>query len=272
MDIGTVAGLGSGFFFLVMTILMALEFNIAGLIAYIDLPSVMCTFGGTIAGILTGYPLPKVIAGLKAFKIIIFPPMKTDAKGIIDQVITLANVARKEGILALEEAAQGMEEEFLKKGLLLIVDGTDPELVRSILETELSYMEERHKGVIDVYDFMAAVGPAWGMLGTLIGLVNMLRSLSDVSTLGPNMAVAIITTFYGSLIANFIALPVAKKMNLLNSDEVLLKEIMIEGMLSIQAGENPRLIEEKLKSFLDPVTRATIGEAAGGSGGGAGDE
>lgn len=272
MDIAAVIGLVSGLFFIAMSILMALQFQVAGLIAYVDWPSVMCTFGGTVAGVLSGYPLPKTIAALKAFKIVIFPPLQGDAKAIIDQIIQLANVARKEGILALEEAAQAMEEKFLQKGLLLIVDGTDPELVRSILETELSYMEARHKAVTDTWDYIADMGPAWGLIGTLIGLVNMLNNLSDVSALGPNMAVAILTTFYGSVIANYLSKPVSKKMSFWNSEEVLLKELMIEGMLSIQAGENPRLIEEKLKSFLSPDIRSTVGEAAGGGGDtGAGD-
>ena len=144
------------------------------------------------------------------------------------------------------------------------MDGTDPELVRSILETELVYIETRHKKTIGFWETVAALGPAWGMIGTLIGLVLMLQNLNDVATIGPNMAVALITTLYGSLIANWLSTPVANKLSVNNDIEIAMKEVMIEGLLSIQAGENPRLIEEKLKSFLSPKVRATIGEDAGG--------
>ena len=167
-------------------------------------------------------------------------------------------------MLALEEASGNIEDEFLKKGLLLIVDGTDPELVRSIMETEQIAVEERHKTVISFWENLAAMGPAWGMIGTLIGLVNMLKTLSDISTVGPNMAVALVTTFYGSVLANWIATPVATKLKGNNDKEITLRNIMVEGLLSIQAGENPRVIEEKLKSFLPPKERSAIGENEGG--------
>ena len=152
----------------------------------------------------------------------------------------------------------------MKKGILLIVDGTEPELVRGILETELVNMDDRHRNVAGFYDTWAALGPAWGMIGTLIGLVNMLKNLTDSSTIGPNMAVALITTLYGSLIANWFATPIANKMKAISGKEYQMKEIVIEGLLSIQAGENPRVIEEKLKSFLAPGARLSVGEEAGG--------
>jgi chemotaxis protein MotA len=146
----------------------------------------------------------------------------------------------------------------------LIVDGTDPELVRGILEIEMVNIETRHKNRISFWDTWAALGPAWGMIGTLIGLVLMLQNLSDTASIGPNMAVALITTMYGSLIANWIATPASNKLKQFNAIEMTVKEVMIEGLLSIQAGENPRLIEEKLKSFLAPKTRAEIGEGGEG--------
>ena len=155
----------------------------------------------------------------------------------------------------MEEAANELEDQFMKKGILLIVDGTEPDLVRAILETELSCIEGRHKKTMGFWDDVAAMGPAWGMIGTLIGLVNMLVTLDDPSSIGGNMAVALLTTLYGSLIANWLATPVSKKLGVNNATEVMLKEVMIEGLLSIQAGENPRVIEEKLKSFLSPAQR-----------------
>jgi chemotaxis protein MotA len=183
-----------------------------------------------------------------------------DEAATIKNIIDLSNVARKEGLLSLEEAANNLEDEFLKKGILLIVDGTDPELVRAILETELTCVESRHKKTIGFWDTFGAMGPAWGMIGTLIGLVNMLKNLEDAATIGPNMAVALLTTLYGSLIANWICAPVASKLKGNNDVEVMLKEVMIEGLLSIQAGENPRVIEEKLKSFLSPKQRESFAE------------
>lgn len=167
--------------------------------------------------------------------------------------------------MSLEEAAADLDEPFLKKGILLIVDGTDPDLVRGIMETELVSIEARHKTVISFWEALAAMGPAWGMIGTLVGLVNMLNNMSDPSSIGGDMAVALITTLYGSVLANWLCTPVAGKLKAQNAQEMQLKEIMVEGLLSIQAGENPRVIEEKLKSFLAPKDRVTEGgDEAGG--------
>lgn len=178
----------------------------------------------------------------------------------IKKIIELSNTARKEGLLQLEEAASELDDEFMKKGILLIVDGTDPDLVRSIMETELVSIEGRHKKVIKVWEDIGSMGPAWGMIGTLVGLVNMLQNMSDPSSIGPAMSVALLTTLYGSMIANWICAPVASKLKVNNEAEIMMKEIMIEGLLSIQAGENPRVIEEKLKSFLAPKDRGSSDE------------
>mgnify|MGYP004683623979 CR=1 FL=1 len=176
----------------------------------------------------------------------------------IKDIIELANFARREGILALEERANSMDDMFLQKGIMLIIDGTDPELVRSILETEMSCIESRHNNTRNVWAFMAASAPAWGMMGTFIGLILMLLDMSDPDLLGPKMSVALITSFYGSFFANYICSPVANKLKYFHEEEMMLKEILIEGILSIQAGENPRIIEEKLKSFLAPSFRSNF--------------
>ena len=193
-----------------------------------------------------------------------FKDPKYDNGSTIAKIIELSNVARKEGLLALEEVAQNLDDEFMKKGILLIVDGTEPELVRGILETELMNMDERHRSVAGFFETWAALGPAWGMIGTLIGLVNMLKDLQDSSAIGPSMATALLTTLYGSLIANWFCTPIANKLKEQNSIEYQLKEIVIEGLLSIQAGENPRVIEEKLKSFLAPASRNALSTEEGG--------
>jgi chemotaxis protein MotA len=157
-----------------------------------------------------------------------------------------------------------MQDEFLKKGVNLIVDGTDPELVRGIMEADLINVEARHKKVIGFWEKWAEMGPAWGMIGTLVGLVNMLQHMDDASTIGPAMAVALLTTLYGSLIANWLCSPTAAKLTVNNNLEIMTKEITVEGLLSIQAGENPRVIEEKLKSFLAPSDRNSSGDEGGG--------
>ena len=165
---------------------------------------------------------------------------------------------------SLEEATEALDDEFLKKGLMLVVDGTDPELVRNLLETELDFIEQRHKAGQGLFESMATAAPGFGMIGTLIGLINMLGSLDDPTTIGPSMAVALITTLYGSLIANLFFSPMANKLKVKSGEEILEREIMVEGLLSIQAGENPRIIEEKLKAFLPPSMRVGIGTGNGG--------
>lgn len=228
-----------------------------------DLPSVFITFGGAFCCTLASYSLPNFLAGVKSFRLVFNAPT-INTPEMIGRIIDLSNVARKEGLLSLEEAAADLEDEFLKKGILLIVDGTDPELVRAIMETELISVEGRHKAKIGFWDNLAAMGPAWGMIGTLVGLVNMLKKMDDPSAIGPGMATALLTTLYGSLLANWICAPIAGKLKENNGEEVMMKEIMIEGLLSIQAGENPRVIEEKLKSFLSPQDREGTNEEDGG--------
>ncbi|MBO4347080.1 MAG: motility protein A [Lachnospiraceae bacterium] len=225
--------------------------------------SLLITYGGAFFAVLASMSLKDYIGGLKSF-LLIFKSPKQDVPGMISKIIELSNVARKEGLLALEEVSGELDDAFMKKGILLIVDGTDPELVRAIMETELVSTEERHKKNINFWSDLGAMGPAWGMIGTLIGLVLMLQNLSDASTIGPAMAVALITTFYGSLLANWICTPTSNKLKANNATEIACKEIMIEGLLSIQAGENPRVIEEKLKSFLAPKDRSAASSDEGG--------
>lgn len=256
MDIASIIGLVGCFFVIVFGIITG-ELGVAALPNFFDVPSVIITFGGTFICVMASNNMKDFISGLTSIKLVFKLP-QGDEEQTIRNIINLSNVARKEGLLSLEEAANNLEDEFLKKGILLIVDGTDPELVRAILDTELSCIESRHKKTISFWEMVGSMGPAWGMIGTLIGLVNMLKGLSDTSSVGPNMAVALITTFYGSVLANWISAPVASKLKINNDFEITLKEVIIEGLLSIQAGENPRVIEEKLKSFLSPKQRAQL--------------
>lgn len=228
-----------------------------------DVPSVIITLGGTACSVIASNTVADFVNGLKSASLV-FKGQNFNITGMIKKIIDLSNVARKEGLLALEEATEEIEDPFMKKGILLIVDGTDPELIKAIMETELNCLEDRHAKVITFWEQMAAMGPAWGMIGTLIGLVNMLKMLDDPSAIGPNMAVALLTTLYGSLLANWLSTPIATKLKVNNEQEVMLKSIVIEGLLSIQAGENPRVIEEKLKSFLAPSQRDSWNEEGEG--------
>jgi len=229
------------------------------LVSYWNIPSIVVTLGGTLASTLTCFPLDDFANTMKVVKKA-FVYKDTSPEDVIKEIIRLANIARKEGLLALDEYAESLNDQFLKKGIMLIVDGTEPELVRNILETELVYLEERHANGQKVFETAANFAPAFGMIGTLIGLINMLRTLDDPSTIGPNMSVALVTTFYGSVLANVIFLPLAQKLKRRNGREILVKELMVEGLLSIQAGENPRIIEEKLKTFIPPKMRKNYRE------------
>ncbi len=252
MDIATILGLILGIVFTAWGIMQSGE-----LITFWDKPSAVIVIGGTIAATLLAYPLNTLGSIRKVFHKAFFNK-NVSANGIIEEIIQLANVARKEGLLSLEEYAEKLDDDFLKKGIMLIVDGTDPELVRNILETELTFLEERHSQGQGILESMGAYAPAFGMLGTLIGLINMLQKMDDPKAIGPNMSVALVTTFYGSVLANVLFLPLAKKLKVRSKSEILVKELMIEGLLSIQAGENPRIIEEKLKTFIPPEQRIAI--------------
>lgn len=263
MDLASIIGLLLCFGMVVFGILSASHYDPSAFKSYIDVPSMFITFGGAFSAVLATNTIQSFLGGLKSFSLALKQPQDNTPE-MINNIINLSNVARKEGLLSLEEAAGDLDDDFLKKGILLIVDGTDPELVRAIMETELVSMDSRHKEKIGFWEGVASMGPAWGMIGTLVGLVNMLNNMEDASTIGPQMAVALITTLYGSLLANWICTPVANKLKSRNDTEMQQKEIMIEGLLSIQAGENPRVIEEKLKSFIAPSERATASEEDGG--------
>ena len=265
MDIASILGLVLCMILVIFGIVFDKDAGIvvSNLFSFVDVPSILITFGGSFSCILASYTLPNYLAGLKSI-MLIFKMSAMNVPDVIKKIIELSNVARKEGLLSLEEAASDIDDEFLKKGILLIVDGTDPELVRAIMETELVSVEGRHKDKIGFWENLGAMGPAWGMIGTLIGLINMLKKMDDPSAIGPSMAVALITTLYGSILANWICAPVASKLKSKNADEMMGKEIEIEGLLSIQAGENPRVIEEKLKSFLAPADRGSTEEEGGG--------
>lgn len=258
MELGLIIGLVAGMAFTFISILLAGDMNIGAVVSFLDAPSFMITVGGAMSAVIGSYPLPKFLNAMKSINKVLKPD-NVDPIAAIRDIIELANVARKEGLLALDDKSADMDP-FLRKGIMLVVDGTDQELVRNVLETEISCIEDRHKENIEVWELMASQFPAWGMIGTLVGLVIMLQNLDDPSSIGPKMAVALITTFYGSLFANWLSTPIANKMKFYSKQEILVKEVTIEGILSVAAGENPRIIEEKLKVFVSPAIRDEFGE------------
>jgi chemotaxis protein MotA len=244
VDLTTLIGIIAGIVFIIIGI--ELEGNIGN---FYDVASILITLGGTVAATLIHYPFSQ-IARFGGILMKVFTYKRQDVSEGIRIILDFAVAARREGLLTLEARAGDIEDRYLKKGIMLIVDGTNPELVRNMMETELNFIEERHKQGQSILESMASYAPAFGLIGTLIGLINMLKHLNDPSSLGPAMAVALITTFYGAILANMIFLPMAGKLKSYTSEEILYKEVILEGILSIQAGENPRIIEEKLNAFI----------------------
>jgi chemotaxis protein MotA len=228
--------------------------------AYVDFPSILITVGGTTGAVIMGHSgeVLKSVAGAVKNAFVSHDP---NLLAMVQTIVSFAEKARREGLLALESDVADLEDEFLKKSIQLVVDGTDPELVKAILDTEIGILEDRHSANKAIFDATAELAPAYGMIGTLIGLIAMLGNLQDVSALGPGMAVALITTMYGSMMANMFSIPIAKKLSARSAKEIVSMELMVEGILAIQAGENPRIVEEKLKVFLPPKLRTRL-EAA----------
>lgn len=254
MDLSTIIGIFSGISLIVLAILTQ-----GSILIFWSFSSLLIVLGGVISATLINYPLNQVLGVTKVLKVA-FKQYSQEPHEIIAKIVKMAERARKEGLLSLENEMEETDDAFLSKGVQLIVDGTDPELVRTILETDIIMIEERHKIGASIFNSMGASAPAFGMIGTLIGLILMLKNLNDPDMLGPGMALALITTFYGALIANLICLPIAGKLKLKSREETLIKEIIIEGILSIQAGENPRIVTEKLKSFLYPQQKNLLDE------------
>lgn len=244
MNLFTLLSIVSGFACVMISIVIS-----GNLLNFFSPSSIFVVFGGVICATFASFSLERMRSLAKALRIA-FSKSQINLVEDIEKIVEIANVARRNGLLALEELTGEMDEPFLRKGIMLVVDGSDPELIRSIMETELSVIKERHGENRAILDSMAAYAPAFGMIGTLIGLINMLTSLDDMSTLGPNMSVALVTTFYGTMLANLVFNPMSKRLRAVGSLEYLRKELILEGIMAIQNGENPRVIKEKLSAFL----------------------
>lgn len=244
----------TGFWLCLLAIIFGIATNggLGTIKNFIHLPSLIVTLGGSLFAVLTtADSFEDYLDGLKSFYYAFLkPPVATGY--ISQQIIRMSDISRKEGLLSLEEYSQEVEEDFLKKGIRLVVDGTNPELVKDILANEMMHKEERGSRRVRFWQDLGACAPAWGMVGTLLGLINMMRSMgSDSSAIGAGMALALITTLYGSIVANWICIPVARKLQKNIEQESLVMELVIEGILSVQAGENSEIIKEKIRSIIE---------------------
>ncbi|MBW7874494.1 MAG: MotA/TolQ/ExbB proton channel family protein [Candidatus Cloacimonetes bacterium] len=255
-DIATTIGLILSMFFVGLG-MVGFPPDMAKVAAFADGPSILIVFGGTLASVFVNFTMddikriPSVIG--QAFQMI-----DQDPVDIIKLLVEFAEKARREGLLSLEEDVEKVSNAFIKKGVQLVIDGTDPALVRDILTAEMEQVDARHKGGIKIMNCFSTFGPAFGMIGTLVGLILMLGNLSDPSSLGPAMAVALITTMYGAMLSNMITIPMERNLEVKNNMEILIYTISIQGLLSIQAGDNPRIVEERLKAYLSPAARKAM--------------
>ena len=249
MDIATILGIGAGLLMIAATSLLS-----TGGETFIDIPSLMIVFGGTMAATFVNFPIGDVIKVMKVVQKAFFSKEPNPEK-LIDKLVELAEKARREGILAIERHIDELDDKFMKNGIQLAVDGSEPEVMRNIMENELSNQQNRHRLGQSIFTAMGTYSPAFGMIGTLIGLIKMLNTLDDPTQIGAGMAVALVTTFYGAVAANLIFLPIAGKLKTRSEKEVLERELIIEGILAIQSGDNPRIIRGKLLTFLAPSVR-----------------
>ena len=222
------------------------------IVSYLHLPSLLVTVGGSFFAVMaTTDSFEDLIFGLSGF-IEAFRVKGRDIDHVCEEILYMSDIARREGILALEDRMQSMDNSFLKKGMTLVIDGADPELIKDIMDIEMTHRYEKERERVKFWQDFGAYGPAWGMVGTLIGLINMMKNMgSDPSSIGEGMSLALITTLYGSVLANWLCIPIARKLDKNCSKEYLEMELITTGTLSIQAGENTRIIKEKIQAIIE---------------------
>ncbi len=261
MDLTTVIGIVGG-----LLLILIGGIGVGDVGSFIDTNSIFIVIGGTLAAVVASFPMSILKETVKHFSVMM-QGKRYDTKKLIDTLVEMAQIARKEGLLALEEKAQGLNDPFFKQGIMMIVDATEPEEVRKLLENEMETTAERHENMISVYEKASAFAPGFGMIGTLVGLVKMLMNMDPSaggsSTIGKDMGVALITTFYGCILAQLIFSPMAKKLTIRNNEEIVYKQIMIEGILAMQAGDNPKFLKEKLVTYLSTKERLKLLDEGG---------
>ena len=249
MDLSTILGIVSAFGLVIIAIFMG-----GGISLFINVPSLMIVVGGTLGATMINYPLKDVLGAISVVKNAFFT-RNSPADEIVRQFVEFGGKARREGILALEADVKSVEDDFLGKGLQLSVDGLEPQAIETIMDTEVEFLRERHQAGAEIFSTMGTFAPALGMIGTLIGLVQMLQAMDDPNSIGPAMAVALLTTFYGSVMANLIYMPISGKLRARSKEETLVKEMVIQGVISLTKGENPRILEQKMLAFIPPKDR-----------------
>ncbi|HUY90284.1 MAG TPA: motility protein A [Pirellulales bacterium] len=257
MDIASIVG------FLLAVIFMASSVVMGGgsFAAFIDPASIIVTIGGSLATVMICFPLKNFVRSAVVAKAV-FVNKPPSIPELVDELVKLAEISRQEGLLALEAKTQEIKDPFLVMGVQMTADGTRPEVLEYILRTEMEAVNERHKEGKAFFDQWGKMGPSFGMIGTLLGLILMLGNLSDPDALGPGMAVAMITTLYGAVLSNVLCLPFAEKLNYVNKQELQAMEIVVRGILAIQAGDSPRVVAQKLSTFIPPKQRAGRNEKA----------
>jgi len=265
MDIATIFGLVFGVFCVLWSILIN-----GSLVPFWDFASVVVVIGGGISACFISYKITEIKPVLKVV-VKVFIGKQTSPIELIRKLVELSMKARRDGLLSLEAEQEHINDEFLKTSLQLVVDGVEPDIIIDSMDLEIENMKARHDKGAGIFKTLAAQFPAWGMIGTLIGLIQLLLVLDDPSKIGPAMSVALVTTFYGCVLSNLICNPIANKLTIKSKEEIQLKKMIIEGVLSIQAGENPKILEHKLKTFLSPKQKLeyekVVAEANGNAGG-----
>ncbi len=249
MDIATIIGM-----LLAISLVLWAMLSKGTVEMFMDPAGVAIVAGGTIGVALMSFPLKQVLAITKVIKHAFFTKPR-DAGALIKDLVKYAEVARRDGILSLENMVRDNDNKFLVSGIQMAVDGTDPELIEQIMSCEVESVGERHGNGKALLDNMGKYAPAFGMIGTLVGLVLMLANMDDPAAIGPGMAVALLTTLYGSMASNMLFLPLGEKLALRSEEEIMLMSIAMRGVMSIQSGDNPRIVEQKLKIFVPPAMR-----------------
>jgi len=252
MDITTIVGILFGVGILSWSIVSGGDPRI-----FVDVPSIALVFGGTFAVTLINFPIGN-LKGLVKVVLRTFLFKLSSPSDVIERIIEYANLARREGLLALEGRLKEVDDRFFAKGIQLVIDGFPADTVRDIMELEAEWQRQRHSSGKKMLDALGSFAPAFGMIGTLVGLVQMLQSLQDPSAIGGGMAIALLTTLYGAVAANMVFIPMSGKLDVRANEEALLRSLMIEGIVAIQSGEGPQLIREKLKSFVPPMAREAL--------------
>ncbi|MDR3020309.1 MAG: motility protein A [Treponema sp.] len=253
MNIGTIIGVVGALFMIIASVFLSGN----TLAAFIDIPSLALVLIGSYFALMIAFSMSDALAVFSAIALSFKQPV-FNQQNIIQKMVSFSEKARREGLLALEDELEDLEDEFMKKGLRLVVDGTDATVIRSLMELELTQMQNRHASKIRLLSLWSSLAPSLGMLGTVMGLVGMLQNLEDKASIGPNMALALITTFYGSMFSGVFFGPWGGKLAVFDADETSVKEMIIEGVLSIQSGDNTRILALKLLAYLDPTSRKVL--------------